>query len=232
MTKFCQDFGYTSKRIQKRPQRKEESKAKILNEQQAFFISYDQLCLFHFWEDDPLKHIWVMDETGFWNDDVSGTSFTPIGESAFVITSTSHKRDTFVALLRGDGELGRGMFIEHRPKKISKTKAHGTRVLDPGCSGMSIQIMKKWIEEYFIPNSQKNDLLLMDNLKAHTNREIVALIERSERCVLFFPKYQAKYLSPCDNSFFHSMKVRWRDFVSKNIHFTKEEKKTKLSKFT
>jgi len=119
----------------------------------------------------------------------------------------------------------RSMYIEHKKKKISK-KGGVTRIVVPGCSGMNSNLMQDWAKNVWLAQSSQGDILLLDNLNAHKNKEVVKLLKSEGRVVINYPVRLAKFLSPNDNSFHHQFKVKYREFVNAKVEFTKEEKKT------
>lgn len=64
---------------------------------------------------------------------------------------------------------------------------------------MTIELMKKWAAEVLLPNYRPGDILLMDCLAAHKNKEVVEQITSYGFQVQFFPPQTASELSPLDN---------------------------------
>lgn len=73
---------------------------------------------------------------------------------------------------------------------------------------MNINKMKKWIEE-FKEYAEKGDILIIDNLSSHHNKEVLQMLEDYQIHVLFIPARCADVLSVLDNCFFAVYKSKW-----------------------
>ena len=81
-------------------------------------------------------------------------------------------------------------------------------IVDKGVKGMNIEEMKKWFEE-FVKYAEEGDLLIMDNLSSHKNKDILYQLESHGIHVLFLPPRCADALSVLDNCFFAIFKKIW-----------------------
>lgn len=125
---------------------------------------------------------------------------------AYVVSNGQQRRDTLVCTIRADGE-GFARFIRHRNMKTRSINGE-KMIVDKGVKGMNIEEMKKWVEE-FIKYAEEGDLLIMDNLSSHKNKDILYQLESHGIHVLFLPPRCADALSVLDNCFFAIFKKIW-----------------------
>lgn len=171
------------------------------------------------------NRVHIMDETGLYSDSIPPNTWTfNKDKEAYVKSTGSSRRDTLVATIRADGK-GFATFIEHRDQKTRKCKKTGKKIIiDQGVKGMNIEEMKKWNKEFF-KHSQKGDILIMDNLGAHHNKDVLEELKSHHIKVIFFPVRCADVLSVLDNCFFAIYKKHWYRKVIKisNIDQKKRE---------
>lgn len=172
------------------------------------------------------KNVHIMDETGLYSNSIAPYTWT-FGDDtqAYVCTTGTKRRDTLVATISANGD-GFATFIKHRNQKTKKV-GDMKKILDPGCKGMNIDEMKKWVEE-FKKYASKGDLLIMDNLTSHHNKEVIQELEQSGFNVLFIPPRCADVLSVLDNCFFAVFKAKWYEEL---ILIENVEDKEKRAKF-
>lgn len=151
-----------------------------------------------------------MDETGLFSDSIPTNTWTFKSDKEVYVKSTGQqRRDTLVATLRADGK-GFATFIKHRNMKTQKDKKTGKKIIiDQGVRGMNIQEMKIW-NKVFFQHSQRGDVLIMDNLGAHHNKEILQELRDHGITVIFIPVRCADVLSVLDNCFFAVYKKFWK----------------------
>lgn len=153
------------------------------------------------------KNIHIMDETGLYSDSIPPYTWT-FGQDkqAYVCSSGTKRRDTLVATISANGN-GFATFIKHRNQKTRTVKGR-KEIIDPGVKGMNIIEMKKWVKK-FKKYAQPNDLLIMDNLSSHHNKEVIEDLTKDGFHILFIPPRCADVLSVLDNCFFAVFKAKW-----------------------
>ena len=155
----------------------------------------------------PDLNIWVMDEKGIWNFSPNLRTYTRKRKPKPYVRglATNNGRDTIAACCNFRGEKLPICAIRHRNRKTKKKKLeNGDQIIQQifeGCKGINNELMKIWAD-LFIKQAQKGDILLMDNLLSHKNKEVLKIIEDAGINVLFLVKYGASHLSPLDNSIF------------------------------
>ena len=174
------------------------------------------------------NRVHIMDETGLYSDSIPPNTWTfKEDKEAYVKSTGQQRRDTLVGTLRADGK-GFATFIEHRNMKTRKEKKTGKKIIiDQGVKGMNIEEMKKW-NKIFFEHSQRGDVLIMDNLGSHHNKEILQELKDQGITVLFIPVRCADVLSVLDNCFFAIYKQYWYRKVIKIK--TVDQKKSKAIK--
>ena len=167
-------------------------------------------------------NVHIMDETGLYSNAVAPTTWTPKEDkAAYVKNSGSKRRDTLVVTLTGNG-AGHVYFIQHEKAQYRKLPEGKIEIVQKGISGMSINEMKKWVESFSL-YAKQGDLLIMDNLAAHKNNEVLEMLEAKGINVIFLPPYCADRLSVLDNCFFAVFKAYWYKSCDKKL--TVDEKK-------
>ena len=153
------------------------------------------------------KNVHMMDETGLFSDSIPPYTWTFHEDTqAYVCSSGIKRRDTLVATITANGK-GFATFIKHRNQK-TKTVKKQKIIVDPGCKGMNIVEMKIWINE-FKKYASPGDILIMDNLSSHHNKDVINELEQYGIHVLFIPPRCADVLSVLDNCFFAVFKAKW-----------------------
>lgn len=153
------------------------------------------------------SNIHMMDETGLYSDDIPAYTWVDKDDAeAYVVSNGQQRRDTLVCTIRADGE-GFAWFIRHRNMKTRSINGE-KMIVDKGVKGMNIEEMKKWVEE-FVKYAEEGDLLIMDNLSSHKNKDILYQLESHGIHVLFLPPRCADALSVLDNCFFAIFKKIW-----------------------
>ena len=174
------------------------------------------------------KNVHIMDETGLYSDSIPPYTWTmDTDNEAYVVSSGQQRRDTVVATIRADGK-GFATFIEHKNMKTKSVKGQKI-IVDKGTKGMILIEMHKWNKE-FIKWAEKGDVLIMDNLGSHRNKEVVKELEDHGIIVLFFPPRCADVLSVLDNCFFATYKRRWYNELI-NVDNVKQKRDNALKLF-
>jgi transposase len=210
VSKFMKERGFSSQRTKRatadtNTQEFEDSIAEFQQEVQRQRV--------------PAKRRLVMDEAAVYDNDIHPYCYQAIGSGgAEVEVPPKGQRDTVVACLRGDGKKLPAFYIHH----VRANKRRGIRAI----KGMNKQFMLQWIEEVLAPSLTDEKILQMDGLGAHKNRLVVEKLESLGLQIEYTPTKAAKRLSPCDNSFFHEMKLKYRSIP----HWTAEEKKAAVLK--
>jgi hypothetical protein len=162
--------------------------------------------------------VWTMDEAGIYNDATVQRSYSLIGSTPQIGTPNSHGRDTIIAAVSENGEKIPLYFVPHRRKKYLTrvhpyTKERFRVLADRGISGLTNEIMAKWIDHFLSqPQLHPNeDILLFDQHRSHLNEKNMKKLLDVGLEILPFPKGTAPELSQCDNSLFRDFK---RDFAA------------------
>ena len=158
-------------------------------------------------------NIWVMDETGVWDQATNLRTYTKRkNPQPFIkLIPTRNRRDTFVTCVSFKGEKIPLFGIQHKIRKTSRRKGRPETIIDNGCRGMNITQMYKWIT-VFKKVAKKGDLLILDNLNVHHNKGIIKELEKNFK-LIFLPAYSASYLSPLDNSLFSLLKSHTKEKI-------------------
>ena len=183
--------------------------------------------IIQFQEKNPDSNIWAMYETGIWNlpPKIKTITRRKNPKNWLRLTKKFHKkhlknlsnrRDTMVGCISFRGEKMKPFFIEHKRQR-KKNKI----VVQKKIAGMNNEIWIEWINK-FVQLAKKKDLLFLDNLSSHKNKEGLKILEQNEITVEFIPPYLAPYLSPLDNSTFSQFKSKLRRKKSEN--FKKKKK--------
>jgi hypothetical protein len=153
----------------------------------------------------PQSRVWVMDETGLWNGSVVARTYVdPETLDPSVLELGDRRRDTGVAALSLEGDVF-AWFIRHVPektKKVNRTKI----VVEPGISGMNINLMQQWVHDFHSYILDGPAVLLLDRLGVHINHQVNQILEALSIKVFLMPPQSGKYISPCDNFIFASLK--------------------------
>ena len=165
------------------------------------------------------ENVHIMDETAIYSNSTVPFTYTYPGEKeAYVITSESSVKDTFIATLTANGN-GMGFYVPFKKEKCHRL--NGKKVIDEkSVKGVGTKEMKEWIQK-FIKYAKPGDLLIMDNLAAHHNKECIEILKSAQIKVCFIPVRCADVLSVLDNAFFAVFKRR----LSKHIFHSPEDKK-------
>jgi hypothetical protein len=110
-------------------------------------------------------------------------------------------------------------FLEYR-KEMTRQENGRKVVINKRVSGMGTEQMLSW-SAGLVDRHPGDHVLRMDRLRCHRNKEVIATLETGGVHPFFIPPQVSKYISPCDNSFFMSMKDRMRNMNTE----TTEEKK-------
>lgn len=78
-------------------------------------------------------------------------------------------------------------------------------------------IMKKFCEEVRKHIKSSTIILLLDNLKIHTNCESIAACSKSNIISLFFPRYSSHFMQPADDMFFLNIKRMMKQNFAKKL---------------
>ena len=122
-------------------------------------------------------NMWVMDEKGIWNHSPTLRTYTrrknPIPYVCGLKRNNS--KDTMVGTVSNRGKKLPIFWIQSKRSKFSvRTLLNGEKerkLVEKGVSGMNLIQMNKWVD-YFIPYTHPNDVLIMDNLRVHHNKQI------------------------------------------------------------
>jgi hypothetical protein len=99
-------------------------------------------------------------------------------------------------------------FLEHQPRKTRRVNG-GTFVFQKMVAGMRTDQMKQWTQGFVERHEEDSaSLLLLDRLGDHRDREVLKTLEEVNVDSFRMPHQTAKLISPCDNSFFASLKSR------------------------
>lgn len=188
--------GYHSRRTQKRPaQRADPMYGQIVEDFRTENSHWT-----------GFSRVFVMDETGLWNDSVQPRSYAPTnGPNPSIKTLPSSSRDTAVATLCADGSKLPLWYIRHQRQR---TRNH--QVIHPAIKGMNEALMLRYIDEVCVPHMAQGSILYMDNLSSHKTARVRARFLELGIIVRYFPAKTAPDLSPCDNFFFFLMKNNFR----------------------
>jgi hypothetical protein len=153
------------------------------------------------------ENIYVMDETGLWTGSVAlRTYVNPQTHDVGVEQKGDHRRDTGIVTLSATGKVD-SVFLPHQPQRTRKVGGQ-TVVVSKGISGVGIKQMKEWAVGFCERHQQRPAVVIMDALAAHKNKDVQSILESQQIKSFVMPPQTAKLISPCDNSFFHSLKSR------------------------
>ena len=156
----------------------------------------------------------IMDETGIVTNMIPKYTFAPKGEAGVILSQSEQTRDSAIVTASGDGS-GFLFYVPHRPKqtKVFDGKTYEFREV----KGVGVDEMIEWVKA-FSKYAQAGSLLIMDNLGAHHNDDVLTLLQESRIHVEFFPVRAAFILSVLDNSLFGVMKnkLSYTEMNSKN----------------
>ena len=169
---------------------------------------------------DPFSTVHVMDETGIATNMLPAFSYAPKDEhEADIKTVSDTTKDTLILTISSNGNAH--SFYVPFLKKTRKRK---------GRAGVGLIEMHAWVDS-FLKYAKAGDLLIMDNLAAHCNEEIVSRLKKHGIKILFIPVRSAMYLSPLDNCFFAILKYRLANLLPDladlpNLQLKKEKYQT------
>lgn len=168
------------------------------------------------WAAEDLSNVWVLDESGIWNNHVVPRSYSFVGRSPQVRVANTSRRDTIIACLCGSGQKLPPKIIVHTKAKYKKKQ-----IVTPAVKGVNERIFLEYIQEFLVPNLPRGSILMMDNLSVHKTPAVLQSLHHAGIQPIFFPVRSACDLSPCDNSFFHSLKQRLRkmDLSTQDLKF-------------
>jgi hypothetical protein len=153
--------------------------------------------------------VWTMDETGLWNGGVVPRTYVdPETGDNSVLSIGDHRRDTGVVALSWVGGV-LPWFIKHIQQQTAKRNGQKV-VLQPGISGINLELMDSWIDFFhgFLGNGPA--ILLLDQLSIHKNPFIISKLEGYGIKVFIMPAQAGKHIAPCDNFFFAALKNEMR----------------------
>jgi hypothetical protein len=157
----------------------------------------------------PKSRIYVMDEVGIWSGSVSPRTYVdPATQDNGVVSEGQNRRDTGIVALSASGSV-ESTFLQHIPQRTRK-RAGRTEIVQKGVSGVGLQQMETWAEVFGTARGVNESILLLDRLQAHKNPRIHQILQTHHVKPFLFPGQASKFISPCDNSFFSSMKARIR----------------------
>jgi hypothetical protein len=158
----------------------------------------------------PPERVYVADETGIWTGSVAlRTRVDPATMDAGVVRHGNNGRDTGMVALSAAGEVD-AQFIAHR-RQVTSRRGGQTVVTRKGISGMGSEQMTQWAQGFAERHGQEGQLvLMMDRLGCHRNRDVQERLREARIEPFLLPAQSAKFISPCDNSFFSSLKARLR----------------------
>ena len=204
ITKFWSDAGWPSRKAQCRSIK--EMRPNILEEilefrnRVAAYVEEHQI---------PPARVYFMDEVGIWNCNGSTRTYVnPATNDASVLSIGDRTRDTGIVALSATGEVD-AVFLTHVPQK-SKI-VDGRRIItQKGISGVGTLQMLEWSEGFCARHGspEQRSILIMDRLAAHRGSDVANILRRNNIEPFFMPPQTARFLSPCDNSFFASIKAR------------------------
>ena len=206
ITKFWSKHGWKCRRASQRsPQ---EMRPTLMQEIQMFrnvvesYIHQHQI---------PASNVYIMDETGLWNGGVSLRTYVdPSTNDNSIITTCKKERDTGVVAISATGIIF-SQFIKHVPMRTKHENGQKV-IVQQGISGINVELMKKFAQNFGenFGRKEKEVILMYDNLRAHLNPEVQDIFVSFKIKTFPIPPQSAKYLSVCDNSFFHSLKEGMR----------------------
>ena len=205
IVKFWEKHGWKSRKACQRSPR--EMRGTMDQEVKDFILKVE-----HYIHQNniPSANVFMMDETGLWNGNVCLRTYVdPDTLDNGVIQCSKNQRDTGVVAISATG-IVYSEFIKHVPQK-TKVEMGKKVIVQQGISGMNISLMKKFASNFGEKFRNENEIILMmDNLRAHLNSEVQEVFASFRVKTFPIPPHSAKFLSVCDNSFFHSMKERLR----------------------
>ena len=212
--RLFEKYGWKSRKVQKRhPRSESKNKAYLIHKFRQYIYGYIQ------------KHkltpsrVHIMDETGIYSNATVPTTYTyPGDKEAYVLMNESSTKDTFIATLTADGN-GFGYYLPFKKEKWHKE--NNRKITDEkAVKGVGSKEMLEWCQK-FIEYAHQGDLLIMDNLAAHHNKDCLETLKKAEIKVCFIPVRCADVLSVLDNAFFAVFKRK----LAKLIFNSDEEKK-------
>lgn len=222
ISRFWKEKGWPNRKVQAR--NKKEVRDSLEIEVENFRDEVMQYVNEH---NIPPSMIYAMDETGLWNGAVAPKTYCdPSTMDSSVISEGDHKRDTGVVAVSASGCVN-PYFISHVPQR-TRTINGKKEIIQKRVSGMGIEQMKGWVEDFGqkVSNNEKT-ILLCDRLAAHCNKEIVQKMENEHNIKVFhFPPQGAKISSVCDNSLFSVVKSR----MTKSDTSSTDKKRTLFEK--
>ena len=201
---FWKDEKWPSWKAQ--PRNVREIRPTIQDEAAAFRTRVQQYMREH---QVPPSHFHTMDETGFWTGALVDRIYVnPATQDPGVVQEGDHRRDTGVVTLTADGTLD-AVVIEHVAAK-TKRENKQTIILERAIKGMGKDQMMQRAQGFGLRPGAANQrsVLILDGLGAHKGSQVKEILNAYNIEVFITPPQAAKFLSPCDNTFFSSMKAR------------------------
>ena len=110
-----------------------------------------------------------MDEAGIWRDDISPYTYEEKRlKDVGVVVPDEKIRHTIVETLLGDSTALPLFWIQHQNANIKRKQ----KVI----KGMNTMFMLKYIDEVLEPNKDGAQVILMNNLSCHYNRQVLEKI--------------------------------------------------------
>jgi hypothetical protein len=158
----------------------------------------------------PPANVHVADETGMWNGSVAQrTRVHPGTLDPGLQRKGDNQRDTGMVALSAAGQID-SYFLQHR-KLVTRKQDGQTVIVQKGVSGMGTEQMLEWSRGFVERHAPEGEsVLLLDRLGAHRNKKVLDTLEAGHVHPFLIPPQASKIISPCDNSFFSSMKARMR----------------------
>jgi transposase len=193
-------FGWKSWKTT--PRNSKEIRPTLQNEARIF---REYVCRYILEMQIPKSRVWTMDETGLWNGSVLPRTYVdPETRDSSVEFIGDHRRDTGVVALSWEG-LVFPWFIHHVPQRTG-TQNGVKVVIQKAISGLNIELMRLWVQEFQNHIGPGPAVLILDQLSIHKNRIIMNHMTDADIKVFLMPGQTGKLLSPCDNFFFASLK--------------------------
>ena len=158
----------------------------------------------------PPENIHIADETGMWNGSVAlRTRVDPDTQDTGVKRHGDNHRDTGMVALSAAGGID-AYFLRHQPQ-ITRREDGRTVILQRAIRGMGTDQMLEWSKGFVERREPEGEsVLLLDHLGCHRNKKVLQTLEDGGVHTFLIPPQASKLISPCDNTFFASLKARLR----------------------
>ena len=128
-----------------------------------------------------------------------------------------------VVCVRGDGYRLGLFWIDHKrkgekPKPWQHLISRSDRV-----AGMNLNMMREW-SQYALQHMKRGDILILDRLSSHLNKNIKTMFEEKGVQFLFLPPKAAILLSPLDRGFFGEFTKLYRERILMSPEWKKDVK--------